>query len=68
MHAADAARRLKKLSLEIKLTDRLMAVCRTYSISPEMDRSVEARREELRWTAKQVAVLAHLQELANKAG
>ena len=67
-HAADAARRLKKLSLEIKLTDRLMAVCRTYSMSLEMTRNVESRREDLRRTAKHVAVLAHLQELANKAG
>ena len=66
-HAADAARRLRKLSLETSLTYRLMAVCRTHSISPEMDKNVQSRFDDLRTAAKHVAVLAHLQELANKA-
>jgi hypothetical protein len=66
-HAADAASRLKKLSLEIRLTDRLMAVCRTHSMSPEMDRNVQSRREHLRVTAMQVAAMAHVQQLANRA-
>lgn len=44
-----------------------MAVCRTYSMSLEMTRNVESRREDLRRTVKHVAVLAHFQELANKA-
>lgn len=66
-HAADAARRLKKLSLETRLIDRLMAVCRTHSQSPEMDKNVKIRWQDLRTAAKHVAVLAHLQELANKA-
>jgi len=60
-HAADAARRLKKLSLEAKLTDRLVAVCHTHSISPEMDRNVESRREDVRRTAMRIAILADMQ-------
>jgi hypothetical protein len=66
-HAADAAQRLKKLSLETKLTNRLMAVCRSYSISPEMNKNVESRRELLRRTAMQVAIAADLQAKASKA-
>lgn len=66
-HAADAARRLKKLSLEIRLTDRLVEVCRSYSISPEMDKNVESRREHLRRTAIGVAALAEEQLKAKMA-
>jgi ferredoxin-fold anticodon binding domain-containing protein len=56
--AADAARRLKKLSLETKLTDRMLAVCRTYVISEEQLRNVTSRREHLRQTAADLAVVA----------
>jgi hypothetical protein len=64
-HAADAARRLKKLSLETKLVDRMLAVCRTYVISEEQLKNVSSRREHLRLTAIQVAVEA-AKQLAQK--
>jgi hypothetical protein len=44
-----------------------MAVCRSYSISPEMNKNVESRRELLRRTAMQVAIAADLQAKASKA-
>jgi hypothetical protein len=64
-HAADAARRLKKLSLETKLVDRMLAVCSTYVISEEQLKNVSSRREHLRLTAIQVAVEA-AKQLAQK--
>jgi hypothetical protein len=64
-HAADAARRLRKLSLETKLVDRMLAVCRTYVISEEQLRNVRSRRDDLRRMAIKLAVMA-AQQLAQK--
>lgn len=58
MNAADAAGRLKKLSLETRLVDRMLAVCRSYSISDEMDRDIAERREYLRKTAETLTAVA----------
>lgn len=58
MNAADAAGRLKKLSLETRLVDRMLAVCRSYSISDEMDRNIAERREYLRKTAETLTAVA----------
>ena len=58
MHAADAAERLRKLSLETRLVDRLVAVCRTYGMGPRMVTSLSNRRERLRETAAAVLRIA----------
>jgi hypothetical protein len=44
-----------------------MAVCRSYSMGPEMDRNVESRREHLRKTAMRVAIEADKQAKAKRA-
>jgi hypothetical protein len=44
--------------LETKLVDRMLAVCRTYVISEEQLRNVTSRREQLRRTAADLAMVA----------
>jgi hypothetical protein len=51
--------------LEMKLVDRMLAVCRTYVISEEQLRNVSSRRDDLRRMAIKLAVMA-AQQLAQK--
>jgi hypothetical protein len=44
--------------LETKLVDRMLAMCRTYAISEEQLRNVTSRREQLRRTAADLAMVA----------